>query len=133
MTQVRKWMLAAGTLLMAAALFAAGYRWRMASEVSQARHEVKVAQAQVHQDDAAQRQQAERLSDQLADAQLRSLTLERQLQAMQQKNKGLLQEAAHAHFDAVSVPAVTGSCPDPFSGRVFERLYNGAAQAVPPR
>jgi septal ring factor EnvC (AmiA/AmiB activator) len=121
-----------GALLVSAALFTAGYRWRMASEVTQARQETRVVKAQVKQDGAEQRQQAERLSDQLAEAQLKSLELERRLQAMQQKTKALQQEVAHAHFDAVPVPSIAGTCPDPFSGRVFERLYNGAAQAVPP-
>lgn len=113
--------------------FASGYQWRKAGEVTQARQEAKEAKVQVKQDDAAQRAQALALSDQLAAEQLKSMALERQLQALQHNHTALQREVAHAQLDHVLVPSVAGSCPDPFSGRVFERLYNAAAQAQPPR
>lgn len=133
MSTLKKVLLAIGIVLFCGFWFAAGYHWRKSQEVEQAHQAVKSAQAQVKQDEADQRAQALHLSDQLAAEQLKSLGLERQLQALQQNNQALQREVAHVHFDAVPIPSIAGTCPDPFSGRVFQRLYDAAAQAQPPR
>lgn len=128
LTAIKQYVTYIVAALVVAASFAAGYNTRKAGEVNAAREQVKVVTEQVKVDDAAQQRQAAKLSDDLLDAQIQSLNLERQLQDLQQSNASLLEQITHAHLDA---PQVAGSCPDAYSGREFGRLYDAAAEAAP--